>query len=51
MGGHRPVWVDGSIRLSSRLSLSFPSNNKPLTMPLELDGDAQLRTEWDLMLK
>lgn len=44
------MWVEGSIRLSSRLSLSFPSNNRPLTTPLELDGGAQLRTECELML-
>lgn len=44
------MWVEGSIRLSSRLSLSFPSNNSPLTTLLELDGEAQLRTEWDLTL-
>lgn len=40
--------LEGSIRLSSRLSLSFPSNNNPLRVLPELDGEAQLRIEWDL---
>lgn len=41
--------LEGSIRLSSRLSFSFPSNN-PVTGPPELDREAQLRIEWDLRI-
>lgn len=51
IGGQRPVRLEGSIRLSRRLSLSFSSNNNPLTVLLEMDGEAQLKIEWDLRIR
>lgn len=45
MGGQRPVRPGVSIRLSSRLSFNFPSNNNPPTVPPEMEGEAQLRIE------